>query len=345
MRRSRARRPTCAAASTTVTFEWIPREREQARRPARQRGDGPRRRARRPVPRRSRPRPADRASVGAADGQRDPADARPARLDRALGRAALLRPQRACRSTTSGARRRPRSPRATFGDGRRRGQLTAARARSRPPRRSPPRSGWTVETRRPRRDRLREWEGRTHRPRSAPRPRALDRVAGSPDVAPPGGESFAAVGRRVRRAREAIIAAHPERDGRRRHARDADQDAGPLRARRAAVDAVPACTSTPRRCRRSTTSPTATRRCVWSTTPTPPAHALRHERSSDALDTTDRSHAEPSSAAVATTSRTGTVSRPSRWNSRGPRLVAPRAAAGATAAWRASRGRSRSGRC
>lgn len=32
----------------------------------------------------------------------------------------------------------------------------------------------------------------------------------SPDVAPPGGESFAEVGRRVRRARETILAAHPQ---------------------------------------------------------------------------------------------------------------------------------------
>ncbi|MBE7196141.1 MAG: histidine phosphatase family protein, partial [Gordonia polyisoprenivorans] len=33
---------------------------------------------------------------------------------------------------------------------------------------------------------------------------------GSPDVAPPRGESFAAVTRRVRRGREAVLAAHPE---------------------------------------------------------------------------------------------------------------------------------------
>jgi probable phosphoglycerate mutase len=32
----------------------------------------------------------------------------------------------------------------------------------------------------------------------------------SPDTAPPGGESFAALATRVRRAREAVLAAHPE---------------------------------------------------------------------------------------------------------------------------------------
>lgn len=39
-------------------------------------------------------------------------------------------------------------------------------------------------------------------------PAELSAWLGSPDAAPPGGESFAEVGRRVRRARDAVIAAH-----------------------------------------------------------------------------------------------------------------------------------------
>ncbi len=53
------------------------------------------------------------------------------------------------------------------------------------------------------------WEGLTMaevRERDAA---AVDEWLASADVAPPGGESFAAVGRRVRAAREAVIAAHP----------------------------------------------------------------------------------------------------------------------------------------
>lgn len=40
-------------------------------------------------------------------------------------------------------------------------------------------------------------------------PAAVDAWLGSADVAPPGGESFAAAGRRLRAAREAVIAAYP----------------------------------------------------------------------------------------------------------------------------------------
>jgi probable phosphoglycerate mutase len=54
------------------------------------------------------------------------------------------------------------------------------------------------------------WEGLTMDEARAQDAAAVDAWLASPDVAPPGGESFAAVGRRVRAAREAVIAAHPE---------------------------------------------------------------------------------------------------------------------------------------
>jgi broad specificity phosphatase PhoE/ribonuclease HI len=54
------------------------------------------------------------------------------------------------------------------------------------------------------------WEGLTFAEAKAAYPAELDAWLASPDVAPPGGESFAAVGRRVRRGREQVIAAHPE---------------------------------------------------------------------------------------------------------------------------------------
>jgi broad specificity phosphatase PhoE/ribonuclease HI len=54
------------------------------------------------------------------------------------------------------------------------------------------------------------WEGLTFAEARANNPTDLDAWLASPDVAPPGGESFAAVGRRVRRGREAVIAAHPD---------------------------------------------------------------------------------------------------------------------------------------
>jgi broad specificity phosphatase PhoE/ribonuclease HI len=54
------------------------------------------------------------------------------------------------------------------------------------------------------------WEGLTFAEARAADPAALDAWLASPDVAPPGGESFAAVGRRVRRGRDALVAAHPE---------------------------------------------------------------------------------------------------------------------------------------
>ncbi len=54
------------------------------------------------------------------------------------------------------------------------------------------------------------WEGMTMAEARAHDAAAVDAWLGSADVAPPGGESFAAVGRRVRTAREAVIAAHPE---------------------------------------------------------------------------------------------------------------------------------------
>ncbi|HZC69688.1 MAG TPA: bifunctional RNase H/acid phosphatase [Jatrophihabitans sp.] len=54
------------------------------------------------------------------------------------------------------------------------------------------------------------WEGMTFAQIRASDPEALNAWLASPEQAPPGGESFDAVGRRVRRAREKILAAHPE---------------------------------------------------------------------------------------------------------------------------------------
>ncbi len=54
-----------------------------------------------------------------------------------------------------------------------------------------------------------DWEGRTMAEVRAADPDAVAAWLGDSDVAPPGGESFAAVGRRVRRARDEILAAHP----------------------------------------------------------------------------------------------------------------------------------------
>ena len=53
------------------------------------------------------------------------------------------------------------------------------------------------------------WEGLTFAEAYAKFPDEVDRWRASPDAAPPDGESFAEVGRRVRRARESVLAAHP----------------------------------------------------------------------------------------------------------------------------------------
>ncbi|MDQ2749629.1 MAG: bifunctional RNase H/acid phosphatase [Actinomycetota bacterium] len=53
------------------------------------------------------------------------------------------------------------------------------------------------------------WEGRSYDEVRRDQPAELDAWLASPDVAPPGGESFAAVARRVRRGRDTVIAAHP----------------------------------------------------------------------------------------------------------------------------------------
>ncbi|HEX5493870.1 MAG TPA: bifunctional RNase H/acid phosphatase [Mycobacteriales bacterium] len=55
------------------------------------------------------------------------------------------------------------------------------------------------------------WEGHTFAEIQQRWPAELAGWLDSPDVAPPGGESFTAVGRRVRRARDRVIAAHPGR--------------------------------------------------------------------------------------------------------------------------------------
>jgi broad specificity phosphatase PhoE/ribonuclease HI len=53
------------------------------------------------------------------------------------------------------------------------------------------------------------WEGLTMAEARVQDAAAVDAWLGSVDVAPPNGESFAALGRRVRTARESVIAAHP----------------------------------------------------------------------------------------------------------------------------------------
>jgi ribonuclease H / adenosylcobalamin/alpha-ribazole phosphatase len=53
------------------------------------------------------------------------------------------------------------------------------------------------------------WEGKTFGEVQRDQPAELAAWLGSTDVAPPGGESFAAVARRVRRGRDTEIAAHP----------------------------------------------------------------------------------------------------------------------------------------
>lgn len=55
------------------------------------------------------------------------------------------------------------------------------------------------------------WEGLTMREASVAFPDEMRAWAAAPETAPPGGESFAELARRVRRGRDAIIAAHPDR--------------------------------------------------------------------------------------------------------------------------------------
>ncbi|MEO7982275.1 MAG: histidine phosphatase family protein, partial [Sporichthyaceae bacterium] len=54
-----------------------------------------------------------------------------------------------------------------------------------------------------------EWEGRTFEEVRTRWPAELDRWLGDPSVAPPGGESFTDVRRRVLRARDQVLARHP----------------------------------------------------------------------------------------------------------------------------------------
>jgi probable phosphoglycerate mutase len=53
------------------------------------------------------------------------------------------------------------------------------------------------------------WEGLTFAETSGKYPDELAAWLASPDIAPPGGESFTALARRARRGRDAVIAAHP----------------------------------------------------------------------------------------------------------------------------------------
>jgi ribonuclease H / adenosylcobalamin/alpha-ribazole phosphatase len=55
-----------------------------------------------------------------------------------------------------------------------------------------------------------KWEGLTFAEARAQDPAQLDAWLASPDAAPPGGESFAEVARRVRRGRESVVSAHPQ---------------------------------------------------------------------------------------------------------------------------------------
>jgi probable phosphoglycerate mutase len=54
------------------------------------------------------------------------------------------------------------------------------------------------------------WEGLTFAEALEADPDVMRRWQGSPDVAPPGGESFAEVGRRVERARTRLISSYPD---------------------------------------------------------------------------------------------------------------------------------------
>jgi ribonuclease H / adenosylcobalamin/alpha-ribazole phosphatase len=56
-----------------------------------------------------------------------------------------------------------------------------------------------------------QWEGQTFEEIQRAYPSELSAWLASPDAAPPQGESFASAARRVRRARDAMIAAHPGR--------------------------------------------------------------------------------------------------------------------------------------
>ncbi|MCW2497163.1 histidine phosphatase family protein [Jatrophihabitans sp.] len=54
------------------------------------------------------------------------------------------------------------------------------------------------------------WEGMTFAEVREAYPDAMKAWFASPDIAPPGGESMSSLGRRVRRGRDAVLAAHPE---------------------------------------------------------------------------------------------------------------------------------------
>ena len=277
---SPARRPRCGSALRRGHLRMDPARAEHARRPAGQRGDGPRRRQAGPT----RRAPAAAAPAAPAwappTGTADPADAGAARRDRALGRAALLRPQRPAARRGRAAAGRGAGRRAPFGARRRGRQLTAARAPCRPPRRSPPGSGSTVEIdRRPGRDRLRRVGGPHVRrgPGRATRPRST-RGSARPTSRRPAASRSPRSAARVRRAREQRDRRPPRRSRRRgRQPRHADQDAAAARARRAAVGDVPH----PPRHRVGVDRRLLRRRqlarCGWSTTPVTCAER-RHRR-------------------------------------------------------------------
>ena len=190
-----------------------PARAQHARRPAGQRGDG--RAQRRAGPGRSPQWTASRPTQrrGSA-GERRPArrrrccccgTARPSIRSTCGSRDATT--PRSPRPAGTRPRRRPRGWRRTTGST----PWSARRCggRTRPPSWSRRSSGPTRSRTRSRRTDFGDWEGLTFAEVRERWPSQLDAWLGSPDVAPPGGESITDVTRRVRRARDRLLAAHP----------------------------------------------------------------------------------------------------------------------------------------
>ena len=203
--------PSSPRQFDAVTYTWIPRARELARRPAGQRGDGRgsrstgarrsnRHRRRRPSGERRRRRA--RAGLDRRDGHADPAAAAAARADRAVGRAPLLRSRRPAADRAgpgAGGRRGGAGSRRSGGHRRRRVARRWA-GPGRPPRRSATALGsrsrvheGLIETD------FGEWEGLTFARGRRARPGAAPPTGWrDTSVRPPGGESFDEVRERVR---------------------------------------------------------------------------------------------------------------------------------------------------
>ena len=290
-----------------------PARAQQARRPAGERGDGPRgRQGPKAAGRRARRR---HARLDAAHRDADPAGARAARRHRALGASAASPAATTCRSTRSGSAQAAALARRSYGDGGRGRQLTAAARGADRRRRSPARSGSRSQPI----DDLAEldfgaWEGLSMAEARAQDAAAVDawlgvagrtrRPAASRSPRSPG-----ASGAPARRCSPRI----PDARRRRGQPRDADQDARPARARRAAGGDVPPAPGHRVGVDRSTTSPTATPPSGWSTTP-PPARLSQ-------LTTPSAATASHSAPPWPRPSTTGTVSSPNAWNVRARRAL------------------------